>query len=119
MRTNGEKTLEIRQGSRFLATAHAGGNGLYEIHIYTEVNVDQVLEHRQGVRSIAIAHARAGDLKISNNATGFIDGDTINTIRNPRFWGRFGETSDVFRDVTMFGNKRPQNCRFYWTLRET
>ena len=25
------------------------------------------------------------------------------TIRNPRFWGRFTETSDVFRDVTMFG----------------
>ena len=41
------------------------------------------------------------------------------TIRNPRFWGRFGETSDVFRDVTMFGNKRPQSCKFYWTLRET
>ena len=25
------------------------------------------------------------------------------TIRNPRFWGRFTETSDIFRDVTMFG----------------
>jgi hypothetical protein len=60
-----------------MAIAHAGVNGLYEVHIHTKMNVDQASKFRQGLRPVTTAHVKTDDLRISSGATGSTDGDTI------------------------------------------
>ena len=122
---NDEEILELRRRPWRLATAHTATSGLYKLCIMQAspllkvrkmpVNTNMSVIHTYPWGCLSLFSSRQfqsqhlaspvgapGDKHDAENDS-HIDWLRPYTIRNPRFWGRFSETSDAFRDVTTFG----------------